>query len=314
MSNVQWFYADAQQQQQGPVAFEQIQQLAASGQIQATTLIWNESMPSWAAASQVQGVFNAGAPPVTAAAPGNPYAAPGSGNPLGAPTVGGSYPIPVVKKVSYPLFLTTFIAGIVLYFVAVGIIFSSVAKTASEMEYPDETASPLETMGDVENLDAQREAAAQQRAEQQAEIVMEEFPIAAIGFGMVGMILLLVAAILGFICIYRAWCCLQPGGARTTPGKAVGFLFIPIFQLYWIFVAYHGWSQDWTRIQASHGNLAGMPRVSPPLFLATLITGFCIIIPILNLIAILAYPILYLIMMAQMHKVVNAMSAASQPR
>ena len=314
MSNVQWFYADAQQQQQGPVAFEQIQQLAASGQIQATTLIWNESMPSWTAASQVQGVFNAGAPPVTAAAPGNPYAAPGSGNPLGAPTVGGSYPIPVVKKVSYPLFLTTFIAGIVLYFVAVGIIFSSVAKTASEMEYPDETASPLETMGDVENLDAQREAAAQQRAEQQAEIVMEEFPIAAIGFGMVGMILLLIAAILGFICIYRAWCCLQPGGARTTPGKAVGFLFIPIFQLYWIFVAYHGWSQDWTRIQASHGNLAGMPRVSPPLFLATLITGFCIIIPILNLIAILAYPILYLIMMAQMHKVVNAMSAASQPR
>jgi len=313
MSNVQWFYADAQQQQQGPVAFEQIQELAASGQIQPATLIWNESMPNWTAASQVQGIFNAGPPPVIST-PGNPYAAPGSGSPLGAPVAGGSYPIPPVKKVSYPLFLTTFIAGIVLYVVAFGIFIASVAKTASEMEYRKDVSTPLETIGDVKNLDAQREAAAQLRAEQQAELIMEDFPMAAIGVATVGMILLLISAILGFICIYRAWCCLQPGGAQTTPGKAVGFLFIPFFQLYWIFVAYHGWSQDWTRIQASHGNLAGMPRVSPPLFLATLITGFCIIIPVLNLITILAYPILYLIMMAQMHKVVNAMATASQPR
>jgi hypothetical protein len=38
--------------------------------------------------------------------------------------------------------------------------------------------------------------------------------------------------------LYRAWKCLQPGGlARTTPGKAIGFLFIPFFNLYWIFQA-----------------------------------------------------------------------------
>jgi len=32
--------------------------------------------------------------------------------------------------------------------------------------------------------------------------------------------------------------------ARTTPGKAVGFLFIPLFNIYWIFVAIMGLADD----------------------------------------------------------------------
>jgi hypothetical protein len=32
--------------------------------------------------------------------------------------------------------------------------------------------------------------------------------------------------------------------ARTTPGKAVGFLFIPIFNFYWYFPAIWGWAKD----------------------------------------------------------------------
>ena len=313
MSNVQWFYADAQQQQQGPVTFEQIQQLAASGQIQPASLIWNEGMPNWSAASQVDGVFNQGAPqPAAAQPPGNPYAAPVSGNPMGAPATGGSYPIPPVKKVSYPLFLITSVAGIILYIAAAVIIFASVAKTATEFENNKPSQPPMETVEDFNKFKAQSEAEREAQAEEQAEKIMEDFPVAAVGVGGIGLLLMMIAGILGLICVYRAWCCVQPGGARSTPGKAVGFLFIPFFNIYWIFVAFYGWAQDWTRIQASHGNLAAMPRVSPPLFLTALISSFCIIIPFLGFLALLAYPILYLIMMAQMHKVVNSMAAASR--
>jgi hypothetical protein len=308
MSNAQWFYSDAQQQQLGPVTFEQIQQLAASGQIQPTTLIWTEGMPNWTAASQVNGVYNPVATPAAAApvagAQANPYATPGSAQPMGAP-VGGSYPIPSVKKVSYPLFLITFLAGIILCFAAIGIF---IASAASKIEASQDPPIQIETTDDREAFNIQQEA----RTQEQADLLMEEFPVAAIGVGVAGLLLIFVAGILGMICLYRAWCCVQPGGARSTPGKAVGFLFIPFFNIYWIFVAFYGWAQDWTRIRASHSNLAAMPRVSPPLFLTALIAGLCVIIPVVNLLALVAYPILYLIMMAQMHRVVNSMAAASR--
>lgn len=42
--------------------------------------------------------------------------------------------------------------------------------------------------------------------------------------------------------IYKAWSFIQDGYAQTTPGKAVGFLFIPFFNIYWIFVAFYGLS------------------------------------------------------------------------
>ncbi len=38
--------------------------------------------------------------------------------------------------------------------------------------------------------------------------------------------------------VYRMWAQIQSGHPRTTPACAVGFLFIPLFNLYWIFVAY----------------------------------------------------------------------------
>jgi len=70
----QWYYAH-QGQQSGPVSTEQLKQLAASGQIQASDLLWKQGMAAWAAASTVEGVFSASggpAPPPPGAAPGAP--------------------------------------------------------------------------------------------------------------------------------------------------------------------------------------------------------------------------------------------------
>ena len=88
-----------------------------------------------------------------------------------------------------------------------------------------------------------------------------------------GVISLIFGVIVGFVYLYRAWMLLQPGGATTTPGKAVGFLFIPLFTVYWRFIAYWKWSQDWNRITARYRNLAGAPRASEGLYLAYGILG-----------------------------------------
>ena len=41
------------------------------------------------------------------------------------------------------------------------------------------------------------------------------------------------------------WAAIQDGYARTTPGKAIGFMFIPFFNIYWMFQAIWGYSKDY---------------------------------------------------------------------
>ena len=54
----------------------------------------------------------------------------------------------------------------------------------------------------------------------------------------------IVTTVFWCILLYRQWSLLQGHGARTTPGKAVGFLFIPFYSFYWYFVAYAGLATD----------------------------------------------------------------------
>ena len=55
---------------------------------------------------------------------------------------------------------------------------------------------------------------------------------------------LVAGMVISHILLYRFWCVIQDGEARTTPGKAVGFCFIPFFNLYWIYVAIVGLAED----------------------------------------------------------------------
>ncbi len=50
-----------------------------------------------------------------------------------------------------------------------------------------------------------------------------------------------------FVLLYRCWALIQDGYPQTTPGKAVGFWFIPVFNLYWVFVAVRGLAEDLNR-------------------------------------------------------------------
>lgn len=54
----QWHYSK-DGQQQGPVSPEQLKQLAATGELQPTDLVWKEGMSQWVAASSIKSLFAA---------------------------------------------------------------------------------------------------------------------------------------------------------------------------------------------------------------------------------------------------------------
>lgn len=96
-----------------------------------------------------------------------------------------------------------------------------------------------------------------------------------------GQILLLVTVVSFMIFLYRSWALIQDGRAPTTPGRAVGFLFLPLFQLYWVFVATFGLARAMNRFADRHRLMA--PRVSILLGLAVPIYVVLASIPILGL-------------------------------
>ena len=74
-----------------------------------------------------------------------------------------------------------------------------------------------------------------------------------------------------YVFYYKMWKALPPAFARTTPGKAIGFLFIPIYNFYWMFKAVWGWTQDFNRYR--HERNLGAARAPEGVALAMCILG-----------------------------------------
>lgn len=55
----EWYYTINGQQASTPVSTSQLKQLAATGQLQPTDLVWQEGMANWVAASSIKGLFAA---------------------------------------------------------------------------------------------------------------------------------------------------------------------------------------------------------------------------------------------------------------
>ncbi|MFC1791335.1 hypothetical protein ACFL0I_02575 [Gemmatimonadota bacterium] len=62
----------------------------------------------------------------------------------------------------------------------------------------------------------------------------------------------LYGAVVLWVFVYRMWANIQDGHARTSPGKAVGFIFIPFFNFYWIFQVFPGFAKDFNAFILRH--------------------------------------------------------------
>lgn len=52
-----WYYSK-NRQQQGPISEEQLRQLAATGQLQPSDLVWKHGMDQWAEARKLKGILH----------------------------------------------------------------------------------------------------------------------------------------------------------------------------------------------------------------------------------------------------------------
>ncbi len=57
----------------------------------------------------------------------------------------------------------------------------------------------------------------------------------------------LFALVVFLVFIYKVWAAIQDRHARTSAGKATGFLLIPFFNIYWLFRAIWGFAKEFNR-------------------------------------------------------------------
>jgi hypothetical protein len=115
--------------------------------------------------------------------------------------------------------------------------------------------------------------------------------------------------IVALVLVHKMWAAIQDGPARTTPGKAVGFLFIPLFNLYWIFQAYWGWMVDYNLMVESRQ--LSVPRMPEGLALTLCILSLCSIIPVIGILIGLVSFVLALMFLNSAIDGVNRLAAIS---
>lgn len=128
-----------------------------------------------------------------------------------------------------------------------------------------------------------------------------------------GLAAIIASTVMGSIFIYRAWLVLQDDQIppRTTPGKAIGFLFIPFFSIYWMFVAIHGWSQDYKRLVSVY-EYTDAPKIPENLFLAFPILVVASIIPGVGVLASVAMIVVGPVVFYHLCRVINYFAAMNE--
>lgn len=124
---------------------------------------------------------------------------------------------------------------------------------------------------------------------------------------LLGLTAILYGTSIWYLLLYKAWDAIQDDNASTTPQKAVGFIFIPFYNFYWIFKAWWGFAGDYNRYTSSHGLKA--PKIKEGLFLAFCILFICITIPILNYVAGLPFLVIFTITSNEAIDGINAVLA-----
>ena len=110
--------------------------------------------------------------------------------------------------------------------------------------------------------------------------------------------------------VHKAWSSIQDGHARTGPCKALGFLFIPFFNFYWIFQAYWGFAKDYNAYTTRHG-INTAPKLPEGLFLAFCILTLVSLIPFVNFVTSIVNLVLFAVIISKVCDAVNALPSQS---
>lgn len=278
--DTQYFYV-RNNERQGPVTGSQLATMAASGQLQPADLIWCNGMAAWAPASSVEGLFAApvaAVPALPAQAPQPPAPSVAAYAPAApAASARDLFPCGPHAGANFGFMLLLVLVGFFIMMGSIGVFVLGAAGGSGGR--PQEAVMAI------------------------GALVM-----------FVGVAAMIWGCILGLIYMYRAWCGIQGHPqVETSPGKAVGFMFIPFFSLYWVFIAYGKWAKQYNEFVRMN-RLQDAPSVSEGLF-----TTFCVfvalsIIPFVNYIVLIPQIVISLIVSYQMCRAVNYMRAQAARR
>jgi hypothetical protein len=132
-------------------------------------------------------------------------------------------------------------------------------------------------------------------------------PVAVALLALVALLVSTGAGIAGLRLTYRMWTAIQDGQARMTPGRAVGYLFIPFFNFYWVFQVIVGFASDFNAFVKRRGlTVVPLPR---GLFIVFVVLGALGAIPYLEILA-TGWLVLGVIVIGQLCDGVNAIAVA----
>jgi hypothetical protein len=126
-------------------------------------------------------------------------------------------------------------------------------------------------------------------------------------FVLIGIPALIAAAVINYILLYRFWLLIQDGKARTSPGAAVGFCFIPFFNFYWLYVAYVGLAKD-INLYCNERNINCL-KVSEGLALAWYILALVTMVPYAGIVTGIPLLVIHIIMLKQFVDTAKAIMA-----
>ena len=113
--------------------------------------------------------------------------------------------------------------------------------------------------------------------------------------------------VVGLVQIYRMWAAVQDGHARTSPGMAVGLLFVPLFNLYWGFQCLRGFAKDYNAYVRRYSLDA--PQLSTGLFTAVVILNLLSPLPLVDLVVLIPGALVNSLVVARICEAVNALPA-----
>ena len=123
------------------------------------------------------------------------------------------------------------------------------------------------------------------RGDEQIMTILASMVGTLLWFVILSVIPFLVLSVMHLIEVYRMWNAIDDGQTRMTASKALGFLFIPFFSLYWIFQVWGGFPTDYNGYVNRHNLQNKVPLLESPLYTAVpvlaILSGFLIPLPIL---------------------------------
>ena len=133
---------------------------------------------------------------------------------------------------------------------------------------------------------------------------------------LLGFVPLILALIFSMTLHYKCWKAVPEGFARLTPGKSVGFLFIPFFNFYWAFPSFGGLGSDCAMVASKRGlrgftALPGLGLTYAILFVVNLPLQN---VPVLGMFTAVAQFVIWLLFYSGVVKLLNGVRTMDGPR